>query len=120
MGQFNDTGYGTVKLVAETNKSIRVTRAGNIAGAADQDAGVTIAHGIAGDAVGFSFANKQGTQKATCAGDIPIDARVYTAADGKVTAAVVAGSFFRGIAMATGVDGEIIEIMPALAQAAQA
>lgn len=120
MGQFNDTGYGTVRLGATTRKNIRVTRAGDIAEANVQDTGITMAAGLPTDVVAISFVNKQGTQKATCAGAVPIDARVYTAAAGMISATPVPGSFFRGIAQQAGVDGEIIEIMPAVAQAAQA
>lgn len=121
MGQFNDTGYGTVRASGLIPKSTRVTRAGDIAGANDRDIGITISASVPGnEVVTVSFANKQGAQKAKCAGAIPIDAPVFTAADGRVSAAGPAGTFFRGIALQAGVDGEVIEIMPVVAQVAQA
>ena len=116
MGQFNDTGYGTVTLTEEAPKNTRVTRAGAVAGLTDQDVGITTQFGKAGDVVTVSSINKQGTQKAKCDGDVEIDDRVYTADDGKISANPAAGSYFRGIAMQSGVDEEVIEIIPALAE----
>ena len=118
MGRFNDTGYGTVVLAAETDKSLRVNPDGSLAGIADRDVGITTAHGKAGEEVTVSFANKQGLQKATCDGAIPINAPVYTAADGKISASADAGSILRGIAVDEGVDNEVIGIMPSFGSAA--
>ena len=120
MGRFNDTGYGTVVLAEETNKSLRVNPDGSIAGIADRDVGITTSYGEAGEEVTVSFANKQGLQKATCNGAIPINAPVYTAAGGRVSATAAAGSILRGIAVDAGVNNEVIGIMPSFGSAAVA
>ena len=120
MGRFNDTGYGTVVLAAETDKSLRVNPDGSLAGIEDRDVGITTAHGKAGEEVTVSFANKQGLQKATCDGDIPINAPVYTADDGKISATEAVGSILRGIAVDAGVNNEVIGIMPSFGSAAVA
>ena len=120
MGRFNDTGYGTVVLAAETSKSLRVKPDGSIAGIADRDVGITTSFGQEGEEVTVSFANKQGLQKATCDGAVPINAPVYTAADGKISATEAVGSILRGIAVDAGVDNEVIGIMPSFGSAAVA
>lgn len=113
MSQFNDTGYGTVTLSATVAKYQRVTIAGAVAGATDQDIGVAREAGVSGDVIGIAFANKQGTHKAIAAGAIAAGAKVYGAADGEINDVQATGSFLRGVAMeAAGADQDVIEIMP--------
>ncbi|MEM1224605.1 MAG: capsid cement protein [Planctomycetota bacterium] len=113
MSQFNDTGCGTVTLTATIALYERVNLDGTRSTATQQDVGCALQAGVAGDPIGVSFPNKQGTQKAIAAGAIAAGAKVYTANAGKVNDTQVSGSFLRGIAMeAASADGDIIEIMP--------
>lgn len=113
MAQFNDTGYGTVTLSATVPQFGRVTAAGALAGATDQDIGVTMQAGVSGDVVSVAYVNKQGTHKAIAASSITLGAKVHTAASGKVNDTQATGSFLRGLAMeAANADGDIIEVLP--------
>lgn len=113
MAQFNDTGYGTVTLSATVPQFGRVTAAGALAGATDQDIGVTMQYGVSGDVVAVAYVSKQGTHKAIAASAITAGSKVHGAASGKVNDTQATGSFLRGIAMeAAAADGDIIEILP--------
>ena len=122
MAQYNDTGYGTVVVTEEVPKSRRVTKSGALASATERDIGISVERGapeaqgtINNRVITFSYINKQGTQKATLDGAADVDDILYTADDGKVTATQAAGSFVRGIAVESGVDNQVIEILPILA-----
>jgi hypothetical protein len=119
MATFNDTGYGTVTLSATIPQYARVTAAGALAGLAVQHVGFTQQYGVSGDTVGYAFANKQGTTKAIAVTDVAVGAKVYTAANGKVSKTYAATSFLAGIALeAAATDGDIIEIMPVIGEVA--
>jgi hypothetical protein len=121
MATYNDTGYGTVTLAADTGEFIRVTAAGAIASATQQDIGLTTRRGDSATSVSVAFANKTGTSKATAAGAISLGAKVYTAASGKVSATQATGSFLRGIAMsAASSANDVIEILNVVGDSAGA
>jgi hypothetical protein len=119
MAVFNDTGYGTVTLGATVPQYARVTAAGALAGLADQHVGFTQQYGVSGNVVGMALISKQGTTKAIAATDVAVGAKVYTAANGKVSKTYADTSFLAGIAMeAAGADGDIIEIIPVTGEVA--
>lgn len=113
MSQFNDTPCLTVTLSATVAKYQRVTAAGAVAGATDQDVGIATRSGVSGDEITVSAVNKQGTHKAIAAGAIAVGAKVYGATDGEVNDVQATGSFLRGVAMeAASADQDVIEILP--------
>ena len=120
MAKFNDTGYGTIVAAEDVNKNIRLDIIGGIAGASDQDIGITTSFAATGEHASVSSINKQGSQKATLSGSVSAGDRVFTAAAGKVSTTAASGSFMRGIALEDGVDGQVIEIIPILAEIAEA
>ncbi len=122
MASFNDTGYGTVVVNEEIPKSRRVTAAGTLAGFDEIDLATSIARfapegqsTINEPVATLSLSNKQGSQKATADGPIPAGVIVYTADEGKISAAEVPGSFPRGISCeAADADESVISIIPFL------
>ena len=119
MSQFNDTGFGTVVLSATVPMFARVTAAGALAGATDQDVGVTLKAGVSGDTVGVAYLSKSGTHKAIIASSATKGAKVYTAASGKVNDVQATGAFLRGILLeAASADGDIVEILPVVGDTA--
>jgi hypothetical protein len=112
MSQYNDTGCGTIVLSGTVSQYTRITAGGALASATQQDVGVARVDGVSGQAIGFVYANKQGTQIMIAAGAISAGAKVYTAASGRVSATQATGSFLRGIAMsASTAAGDHIEVM---------
>ncbi len=113
MSQFNDTNYGTVTLSATVPMFGRVTAAGALAGATDQDVGVTMRAGVSGDKVAVAWVNKCGTHKAIAASSATVGSKMYTAASGKVNDVQATGAFLRGVLLeAASADGDIVEILP--------
>lgn len=105
-------------LRAKMDADGRVT----IAGAADQDIGVSAAATFAaGESLPIVLLSKQGTHKAVAAGAIAAGAKVYGAAAGKVNDVQATGSFLRGVALeAAGADNDVIEILPMVGDTAGA
>jgi len=113
MSQFNDTNYGTVTLSATVPMFGRVTAAGALAGATDQDVGVAMKAGVSGDKVAVAWINKCGTHKAIAASSATVGSKMYTAASGKVNDVQATGAFLRGLLLeAASADGDIVEILP--------
>lgn len=113
MSQYNDTGCITITLTGTVAKHQRVTAAGAVASATDQDVGVATRAGVSGESIAVAAVSKQGTHKAIAAGAIAVGAKVYGAADGEVNDTQATGSFLRGLALeAAAADQDIIEILP--------
>lgn len=83
-----------------------------VAGATDRELGVTsrfLDASVPGDVL---LRNQNGTTPMVAAGAIALGAVVYTAADGKINDAQVAGAYRVGIALeAASGDGSIIEVL---------
>lgn len=81
------------------------------ADAGEEAIGVTRASAKSGAAVAIWLLNKEGTTTCVASGAISAHAKVYTDADGKVTA--TAGGKLAGVALqAASSDGEEIEVLP--------
>ena len=91
-----------------------------IAGLGDVDLGTCVEPVFEqGGRITLSLNSKAGTQKAVAAGAIAAGAKVYTAANGKVSSTGATGSFLRGIALeAASGDNSVLEIMPLLGDTA--
>lgn len=92
-----------------------------VAGLADNDIG-TIDYAVFADGedAAVNLRSLQGTEIVIAGGEITLGAKVYTAADGKVSATGAGTSYLRGIALeAAAADGDIIEIMPLFTNTAE-
>ena len=112
MSQRNDSGFGTITLTGTVPQYARITAAGAVATATQQDVGTAMVGGVSGEVIAYSFANKQGTTKMIAATDVAAGAKVFGAANGKVSKTQATDSFLAGIALeAAAGDGVIIEVL---------
>jgi len=84
----------------------------NTAADADAPIGVTEYSVASGDIASVKLLNDGGTFEVTAAGVIALNADVYPAADGKISATVVPGKRIGKAIEAATADGDIIEILP--------
>lgn len=112
MSQFNDTGYGTVKLSATVAQHLRVTPAGAVGVLTTPPFGTARVRGASGESVGVVYANKPGTTKMVAVKAISAGAKVYSTAAGKITDTFAATGFIEGIAVeAATADNDVIEVL---------
>jgi hypothetical protein len=112
MSQFNDTGYGTVKLTATVAQHLRVTPAGAVGVLTTPPFGTARVAGVSGDLVGVAYANKPGTVKMVASKSIAAGAKVYSTAAGKVTDTFASTGFLEGIAIEQATaDNDVIEVL---------
>lgn len=118
MSGYNDAGRKGYEASAAIAQYARVVMASagtiSTAGLTDQDIGIATREAFeSGDVVNVDLTSKPGTHYAIAAGSITAGAKVYTAADGKVSATAAETSFLRGRAMESASDdGDVIEILP--------
>lgn len=110
MAQFNDTGYGTIRLTADvTTQHLRIKADGTIAGD-EADIGTNTEVGSNGQLVAYAFKNKQGTTIMVAAKAIAAGASLNSVAGGKVTDAAGAAVVGVAIGAASG-DNSQIEVL---------
>src|SRR3954468_8886636 len=117
MAQFDDGNVGSFVASGALSPYLRVKgNAGQVtlAGIADRsEYGTTEGQAFnAGEPIPVRYRNAPGTRKITLATAVTIDAPLYTAANGKVSATAASTSYLWGHAMeAGGADGDIIEAL---------
>lgn len=112
MSQFNDTGYGTVKLSATVAQYLRVSPAGAVGVLATPPFGTARVAGVSGESVGVVYANKPGTAEMVASKAIAVGAKVYSTTVGKVTDTFATGGFLEGIAItAAAANNDVIEVL---------
>lgn len=126
MAQYNEGPTKTFKAAGAIAQYLRVKPSGtagqvSVAGLADLDIGVADREAFAaGDHISVRLGNASGTCLMVAAGEIAAHAKVYTAANGQVSATGATTSFLRGIALeAAGAAGDVIEVMPISATVAE-
>lgn len=110
---YRDGNTISLTVTAAINRGIRVTAAGAAAAVGDLGIGVLMEESFtSGDVRAVRHWNAAGTYQMVASGAISANARVYTAASGKISATPGNGSKFVGIALeAASADNDIIEVV---------
>ena len=117
MAQFTDS-HVIEAVAAEALAKYRLVRLSGTerqvvyADAGEAGIGVTRAATASGDPVGVVLVTKQGSLPVVASGAISLNALVYPALDGKVTATVTGAAVGRWISTAATADGDIGEVLP--------
>lgn len=111
MSQYNASASISVDLTEDCPKHARVNIDGTVAGATDLDLGVARVNALNGEMVAVHALNLPGSLKMLASGSISKGDKVFTAADGKVSATQATGAFLRGLALEAAVDGDIVEVL---------
>lgn len=113
MSQFVESPVKTYTATSAIGQYLRAKLSSGeavLAGAGDRGIGVTeFATFNAGDPVAVRLPTAEGTQFFKSAGTIAVDAKVYAAAAGEVSA--TRGPVFIGIAQEAAVDGDVFEVL---------